>query len=51
MTLGGTRGPATTTPMPPFQLPHANEQDFIEAESLLMMEESLRQKMVIYLTD
>lgn len=50
MTPGGSRGPATTTFMFPFQLPIASEQDFNEAESLLM-DQSVRQKMVNYLTD
>ncbi|MEQ2259788.1 hypothetical protein XENORESO_018394 [Xenotaenia resolanae] len=44
MAPGGTWGPATATPMLPFQLPVASEQDFNEARSLLM-EESVRQKM------
>ncbi|MEQ2311110.1 hypothetical protein AMECASPLE_016314, partial [Ameca splendens] len=50
MTPGGTQGPATTTLLLPFQLPIACEQDFNEAESILM-EESVCQKMVIHLTD
>lgn len=49
VTPGGTRGTATAAPMLPFQLPIVSE-DFSEAESLLK-EESVRQQMVIYLTD
>ncbi|MED6249943.1 hypothetical protein ATANTOWER_022144, partial [Ataeniobius toweri] len=45
MTPCGTQGPATTTLLLPFQLPIACEQDFNEAESLLM-EESVCQKMI-----
>ena len=53
MIPGGTRGPATMGPditMLPIQLPIAKEEDFNEAE-VLLMDESVRQKMVIYLTD
>ncbi|KAK5598601.1 hypothetical protein CRENBAI_007360 [Crenichthys baileyi] len=50
MTSGSTQGPATTTSLLPFQLPIACEQGLNEAESLLM-EESVRQKKIIHLTD
>lgn len=50
MTQSGIRGPATATHTFPVQLPITSEQDFIGVESLLM-EESVRQKMVISLID
>ncbi|XP_014834863.1 PREDICTED: uncharacterized protein LOC106912567 isoform X5 [Poecilia mexicana] len=46
ITPGSTQGPANLAL--PFQLPIASEEDFSNAESLLI-EETMRQKMVIYL--
>lgn len=50
MTPSGTQEPATATHTFPVQLPITSEEDFIGVESKLM-EDSVRRKMVIYLTD